>query len=48
MFDHVETEGPVVTTRNGRPIAVLLAPRDGENLEGLVLANSPRSQALLH
>ena len=40
-------EGPVVTTRNGRLIAVLLAPRDGEDLKRLVLAHSPRFQTLL-
>jgi prevent-host-death family protein len=45
--DHVETEGPVVITRNGKPVAVLLAPRNAEDLERLVLAHSPRFQALL-
>jgi prevent-host-death family protein len=45
--DPVETEGPVVLTRNGKPVAVLLAPRDAEDLERLVLAHSPRFQALL-
>ena len=45
--DHVETEGPVVITRNGKPVAVLLAPRDAEDLEQLVLVHSPRFQALL-
>jgi prevent-host-death family protein len=45
--DHVETEGPVVITRNGKPVAVLLALRDAEDLEHLVLARSPRFQALL-
>lgn len=43
----VETEGPVVITRSGKPVAVLLAPRDAEDLERLVLAHSPRFQALL-
>ena len=45
--DHVETEGPVIITRNGKPVAVLLAPRDAEDLERLVLAHSRRFQALL-
>jgi prevent-host-death family protein len=45
--DHVETEGPVIITRNGKPVAVLLAPRDAEDLERLVLAHSPRFQSLL-
>jgi len=45
--DHVETEGPVIITRNGKPVAVLLAPRNAEDLERLVLAHSPRFQAVL-
>jgi len=45
--DQVETEGPVVITRNGKPVAVLVALRDAEDLERLVLAHSPRFQALL-
>lgn len=45
--DKAETEGPVVITRNGKPAAVLLAPKDDEELERLVLAYSPRFQALL-
>jgi prevent-host-death family protein len=43
----IETEGPVVITRNGRAVAVLLAPRDDDDLERLLLARSPRFQALL-
>ena len=43
-----ETEkGPVVVTRNGRAVAVLLAVTDDDELERLVLAHSPRFQALL-
>jgi prevent-host-death family protein len=37
-----QTEGPVVITRNGKPIAVLIAPTDEDDLEDLVLARSPR------
>jgi prevent-host-death family protein len=40
-------ESPVVITRNGRPVAVLIAPADEEDLERLVLAYSPRMQRLL-
>ena len=43
-----ETEGPVVITRNGRPVAVLLAPQDEDDLERLILGRSPRVQALLN
>jgi len=45
--DKAENEGPVVITRNGRPAAVLLAPKTDEELERLILAYSPRFQALL-
>src|SRR6266540_2289705 len=40
-------EGPVIVTRNGKPVAVLLAVTDEDELERLVLAHSPRFQALL-
>ena len=40
-------DGPVVVTRNGRPVAVLIAVRDEDELERLVLAYSPRFQSLL-
>lgn len=43
-----EDEGPVVITRNGKPVAVLLAPYDDDDLERLMLARSPRFQALLN
>lgn len=46
-LEQCEKEGPVVITRNGRPVAVLLAPVDEDDLEGLLLARSPRFQALL-
>src|SRR5688572_1764986 len=43
-----ETEkGPVVVTRNGKAVAVLLAVTDDDELERLLLAHSPRFQALL-
>src|SRR5438270_13409877 len=40
-------EGPVVVTRNGKAVAVLLAVTDDAELERLVLAHSPKFQALL-
>ncbi len=40
-------EGPVVVTRNGKAVAVLLAVTDEDELERLVLAHSPKFQALL-
>ncbi len=45
--EQAETEGPIVITRNGKAVAVLLAPMDDEDLESLILARSPRFQALL-
>lgn len=46
-LDEAENSGPVVITRNGRAVAVLLAPRDEDDLERLLLARSPRFRALL-
>jgi prevent-host-death family protein len=40
-------EEPVVVTRNGKAVAVLLAVSDDDELERLLLAHSPRFQALL-
>jgi prevent-host-death family protein len=40
-------EGPVVVTRNGKAVAVLVAVTDDDELERLVLAHSPKFQALL-
>jgi prevent-host-death family protein len=39
--------GPVIITRNGKAVAVILAPVDDDDLERLVLSRSPRFQALL-
>ena len=46
--EQAKTDGPIVITRNGKPVAVLLAPLDDDDLEGLILARSPRFQALLN
>lgn len=35
-------KGPVIITRNGKPTAVLLNVEDEDELEGLVLAYSPK------
>ena len=40
-------QGPVVVTRNGKAVAVLFAVTDDDELERLVLAHSPKFQALL-
>ena len=38
-------EGPVVVTRNGKAVAVLLAVRDDDELERLLLSHSAKFQA---
>ncbi len=45
--DECENEGPVVITRNGKAAAILLAPKDDDDLERLILAHSRRFQFLL-
>ncbi len=40
-------EGPVIVTRNGKAVAVLLAVTDDDELERLVLAHSPKFQEVL-
>ena len=40
-------KGPVIVTRNGKPVAVLLSMDDEEELERLVIAYSPRFQRIL-
>jgi prevent-host-death family protein len=39
--------GPVVVTRNGRPVGVLVGVEDEEEIERLLLAYSPRLRAIL-
>lgn len=40
-------EGPVVVTKNGRAVAVLVGIRDDDELERILLAHSPKFQAML-
>ena len=47
-LQEAETTGPVVITRNGKAVAVLLAPIDDDDLERLLLSRSPRFRALLN
>lgn len=46
--DECGAKGPVVITRNGKAVAVLLTPYDDDDLERLMLGRSPRFQALLN
>jgi prevent-host-death family protein len=41
------TEGPVVITRNGKSVAVILAVGDDDEVERLLLAYSPKFQRIL-
>jgi prevent-host-death family protein len=45
--DECGTDGPIVITRNGKAVAVLLVPNDDDDLERLLLERSPRFQAML-
>ena len=40
-------QGPVVVTKNGKPIAMLLSVTDEEEIERLILAYSPKFQEML-
>lgn len=40
-------EGPVVVTRHGKQVAVLLSVEDEEELERLILAYTPRFRAIM-
>jgi prevent-host-death family protein len=39
--------GPVVVTRNGKPVGLLLGATDEDELERLILLHSPRFQRLI-
>src|SRR5437773_1872600 len=39
--------GPVVVTRNGKPVAVLVGVHDEDEIERLLMAYSPRLRAIL-
>ena len=40
-------QGPVIITKNGKPVAVLLSVTDEDEIERLLLAYSPKFQELL-
>ncbi len=40
-------ESPVVVTRNGRPVAMIISIDDEDDLDGLLLAHNPRFVQLL-
>jgi prevent-host-death family protein len=38
---------PVIVTKNGRPVAIMMGISDKDDLERIMLATSPKFQALL-
>jgi len=46
-INECEAAGPVVITRNGKAVAVMIAPQSEEDLERLIIGHSSRIQALL-
>jgi prevent-host-death family protein len=40
-------QGPVVVTKNGRAVAVILRVQDDDDLERILLANSPKLRKIL-
>ena len=46
-LDEAASAGPVVITRNGKTAGVLIAPNNDDDLERLLLAYSPKFQAML-
>lgn len=40
-------EGPIIVTRNGKPVAMLLSIEDEEEIDRMVLAYSPKFQKIL-
>jgi hypothetical protein len=46
--DECGVDGPIVITRNGKAVAVLLVPNDDDDLERLLLGRPPRFQAMLN
>ncbi|MEM4204772.1 MAG: type II toxin-antitoxin system Phd/YefM family antitoxin [Candidatus Methanomethylicaceae archaeon] len=46
-FLKASEQGPVIVTKNGKPIAVLLSIQDEDELERMVLAYSPKLKHIL-
>ena len=47
VYLKASAEGPVIVTRNGRPVAVLLRTTSEEDLERLLMGHSARLQRIL-
>lgn len=46
-LDQAKETGPVVITRNGKAVALLIVPENEDDLEWLLLSRSPRLRAIL-
>src|SRR5271154_4655612 len=46
-FLKASANGPVVVTRNGRPVAVIVGVQDEDEIERLLMAYSPHLRAIL-
>ena len=46
-FLKASEQGPVIVTKNGKPVALLLSVTDEDEIERLILAYSPKFQNLL-
>jgi prevent-host-death family protein len=46
-FLNASKAGPIVVTRNGKPVAVIVGVHDDDEIERLLMAYSPRLQAIL-
>ena len=47
-LQEAEASGPVVVTRKGRAVAVIVAPADDNDLEAILLSRSPKFRSLLN
>jgi prevent-host-death family protein len=47
VFLKASKSRPVVVTRNGRPVAVIVGVRDDDEIERLLMAYSPRLRAIV-
>ena len=46
-FIKASKSGPVIVTKNGKPVAMLLAVQDEDEIERMILAYSPKFQRIL-
>ena len=46
-FLKASEQGPVIVTKNGKPVAMLLSIKDEDEIERMILAYSPKFQKIL-